>query len=156
MAILPEKEYTAVIPRRTAFTLAWMVPGQSYVTFQLRGCKEARVALAQTPFNASDGAYEVVIGYQDNMASKINRNVGDQNPVVSVVTENILDCYTYRPFWIRFDQVHGKISVGQGVLDSGLLMEWQDGSPHKVHAVGFGTGDREEVAVKFGEEAGEM
>ena len=45
---------------------AWLTSSSKYFVFELRACKDAYIALTETPHVTTDGAYELVIGGSGN------------------------------------------------------------------------------------------
>lgn len=108
------------------------------LSFRVKACHDAHVALASTLADTRQHAYEIVLGASGNQYTII-RNMTLDFPVMTVHTPGILDCTEMRKFWISWEG--GLVRVGYG-LRAGLqtIMEWQDTDPYAIHAYGISTG----------------
>ena len=70
------------------------------------------------------------------------RNGDESNPRAEANTPNIVDCTTFRLFWIEWAD-NGLITVGQGALRMGKFLEYHDTAFHPIHAVSVDTKDVE-------------
>lgn len=109
------------------------VSGYSVIVVRVRGCSDSHFLLAEVAGNLQLSSSEVAIA---NNVSHIRTHLnGEITEPVS--TPNILDCASYRTFWIRWD-MQG-IAVGQGGdAKQGEFMS-VEADLHFTQAIGFST-----------------
>ena len=114
------------------------VDDRSSLTFRVRACNDAHLALASVLGDTSYHTYEVVIGASSNQYSVI-RNMTLQNNLMAAHTPDILSCDESRPFWLSW--AGGLIQVGRGTRVSvDRFIEWQETEPYPTNAVAISTG----------------
>ena len=86
--------------------------------------------------------YEVLIGTAGNSKTVLTRNGDESNPRASEDTDSILDCNTFKAFWIEWTD-EGLITMGAGDLRMNEILRYQDLSFHLIHGISFDTKDTE-------------
>ena len=95
----------------------------NYLTFKVKSCNDAHILLSNAVQDLSNNAYEIVIGGYENSLSAIRRGSLGAN-VVEASTPNIMNCDTFLPFWVRWQ--NKTLEVGSGPVDSHVLMRLDD------------------------------
>ena len=129
---------------------AWFVTDAGLITFQVQACSEARILIAEDPFNISTSNYEVVIGGSNNAKTSI---VKDLTTLAEADTPGILSCDGPNNFWIRWQSKSG-ITVGQGALDSNLLVNFANLNMNPLYALSISTGQGSTGEWQFESRAG--
>ena len=86
-------------------------PSKTYMTFKVRACNDAHIALAADDSMDPANSYEIVISGWFNQRSVI-RPCHQCQEWISADTPDLLSCDTYRQFWISWDNL--VLSVGSG------------------------------------------
>lgn len=114
------------------------VTGHTSLTFQVKACNDAHIALSQDKGVDSRNTYEVVIGGWSGRRSVI-RDCKQCAYKARSNKRQTVNCKTYLPFWIGWE--NGIIRVGTGnVVGNGQFMMWNDAGPHDVNYVAVSTG----------------
>ena len=110
------------------------------VTFRLRACNDAHVALSETKGITAIRAYEVKIGSSGNKISAIKDGPQGRS-LVTKSTKDILSCSQSRWFWLSWPTV-GTVYFGEGryvgenvVMSVNNIIE-----AYNVKALGISTG----------------
>lgn len=124
--------------------------------FSVRACSSAQIALAETLGNLETNAYEIILGAYDNTQTFIRKQVGGDEAEEgnSVETPGILDCHSYRDFYISWND--GTIEVGSGHSSSHALLTWHDSNPHEIRDFAMATGPAGSGTWKFPQTSGEI
>jgi hypothetical protein len=113
------------VPDHTYNQLSKSVTSQNWVVFQVQACRDAHFALSEQFNNVQTRTYEIIIGGNDNKNSFI-RDYDTMQEVQRVDTLDILDCYNYKTFWVKWG-LGDKITVGRGALvDVATFLDWVD------------------------------
>ena len=107
-----------------------------YLIFQIQACSDANIYLHTDPEKPEEANYEIHIGEHENSQTTILKDGVRQT---SVTTEDVLDCNSYREFWIMW--FLGHILVGKGsVLNEQIITIYKDeGTPYDVIAITLAT-----------------
>ncbi|ELU12989.1 hypothetical protein CAPTEDRAFT_114549 [Capitella teleta] len=120
------------------YNYTWFVTERTSISFKVKTCADAHLALSTDPMDVSTNTYEVIIGGWENTRSSIRRGIGgDQLQTAS--TPDVLSCDELRLFWVSWQE--GRIRAGQGnSLDHNILVEWVDPEPMGVGIISVTTG----------------
>ena len=124
-----------------AFEYAWTSAlDRSYLTFQIRACHDAQLALATLPTVADVLAYQVIIGGWINTKSAIRHRLSYGTGLdAEVETVGILDCQEARGFWVGW--AAQRIAVGYGNIPfEAEFLSYTDTEYRLVTSVGLSTG----------------
>jgi farsoic acid methyltransferase len=110
------------------------------VSFSVRACHDAQLALSALPLVTDTAAYQVIIGGWENTKSALRKNMGYQTDTEVIVdTENILSCEESREFWVAWSD--GTIAAGNGHFPFyHVIMQWEDTDFRAITSVGFASG----------------
>ena len=113
---------------------------ESDVIFKVTACREAHVTLTSFTQNAQARNYEILLGTENNMASKIGRGSVDAGGV-RVATPGILNCDSERYFWISWSYQSAIIEVGRGMVpgEMGFMNLRDTEEPYDIRAMSIGT-----------------
>ena len=131
---------------------AWLVTDAGFITFQVRACSEARILLAQDPFDVTSPNYEIVIGGSSNTKTSI---VKDSTTLNEANTPGILSCDVPARFWIKWLPTSG-IIVGDGILGSRELVRYDNTNMNPLYAVSISTGQGSTGEWQFESHSGKI
>ena len=83
-------------PGEDTHQTVWLTTPRTFFEFSVEACVEAHIALAQTPGVTGAGAYEVILGADDNSRSRIVTDMLTNETGAEVATPNLLDCDNYK------------------------------------------------------------
>ena len=129
--------YSVHTSKRYDYAYAWITVLSQNITFTVRACRDAHIALSKTRENVRADTYEIVIGGWGNSKAVIRRAVQGK-PVSEVTIPDLLHCSEFRQFWISW--YNGEIVVGQGSLGSNEILRYSNSSPNEISAVAITTG----------------
>ena len=122
------------------------VAGYSFLVFSIQACQDVKLILAEVTQNVNYYSTEVVIG-EDNLQSYIKSIDGELHEKKD--TPEILDCFNFKTFWIRWDV--GMLSIGHGAHpDINAFLSTSDTKPHQIQSIAFSTTSPEESLFNFG------
>ncbi len=111
---------------------------ETFVTFQLKSCNPAYIALMKYPGSTNDNSFEFGIGTGEN-----NNNVYVAKERVikeSKVINDILPCSDFQSFWVSWDNKY--VTLGGGTVEGqGTIISYMDLEKIVVTAVAFATGE---------------
>ena len=114
------------LPDHSYNQMSKSIAGQSSVVFQVMACRDAHVALTQQFNNLQSPTYEIIIGGNNNRNSFIRNGIGTAEELYRVDTPDVLDCNSYRTFWVRWN-TDNKLGVGRGaIVGRNQFMDWVD------------------------------
>lgn len=97
------------------------------ITFKVQACHDVHFALING-HSEQDQLYEIVIGGWNGMKSVIRTAKQSQEVKQKQHASKILDCSTYKQFWISWN--HETIEVGEGgFIGQHTFMGWTSGAP---------------------------
>lgn len=135
--IYPDYDVTLRTPQNDKSDMAWITAPKKFFPFRIMACSNAIISLTSKPQDVSDG-FQIIIGTHGNTISSIFKN--SIHEMVQVQdTPQILSCGVYQDFWIRWEG--RKLMVGEGDLDSGMFMMWEDPEPLTLHAISLRSED---------------
>ena len=117
----------------------WFSTHLHFLSLSIRACSDVHILLSSAATAAEADArraYEIVIGYDENVMSAIRRSRGG-DAETSVLLRHLVDCAAYRAFWITWSG--GVIRVGAGRLYHGEFMLYRDDAPVAVNAFSVAT-----------------
>ena len=121
------------------------VPGTSYLTFSVRACQDAHIALGR--FAGETGALEVVLGVDGNQRSVI-LSTKQGREVASMDTPNILSCDQFRDFWVGWSE--GDIRFGRALIfGRQFILGWKSEVPRFIRTIEVASGTDEAVEWKM-------
>ena len=140
-SVMTVNAYNLFTPDTTAeYSTTWLKPvhGDRWLSFKVRACSDANFALM-----LSDGTsdptleYEVVFGGEENTRTFISKA---GTTVASVDSVNILDCGSFREFWVRWqgDLIEAGMS---GHVGSNRIVHYAETDPRGVDLVSLSTGN---------------
>jgi len=111
---------------------------QSWIVFSVQACRDAHVALSELFNNLQSRTYEIIIGGNENRNSFIR----DSNTFIEVQrvdTVDIMDCYNYKTFWVKWDANY-RITVGRGAyVDMNHFLNWVDPEKRNFQGLSIST-----------------
>lgn len=113
----------------------------NYLSFKVQACDTAHLYLHSDPEKPNEQNYEIQIGDQTSILK-------DGTKMKSSSTQGILDCSTYKEFWLTFGHWGSSeaIVLGSGsTFGEGEILNWRDsGSVYDVTTITLATsGDKE-------------
>ena len=107
---------------------------QDYLTFGMKTCTNASIALSQLAGISQISSYEIEI---EMRLLYITFRIYNEGTLVKKVEKgNLYDCDKERDYWIGWR--NGTIEVGMGnVFGSTTQVDYYDPDPHEVNFLGF-------------------
>lgn len=111
----------------------------SSVTFTVKACNDAHIALSSVKGDDSKDTYEIVIGGWWDSQSVIRDCKQCAHMAEVRHPSHPVSCTEARPFWISWSNNYIRVGTGNSV---GLqqFMSWDDPSPHPVNYIAVSTG----------------
>ncbi|XP_045191095.1 uncharacterized protein LOC123547911 [Mercenaria mercenaria] len=111
----------------------------SSVTFAVKACNDAHIALSKTKGLDSSDTYEIVIGGWSDSESVIRdcKQCAHMDEVHH--KSHPLSCSQPHPFWVSWDNNYIRVGKGNTVGEQ-QFMVWNDTDPHPVNYVAVSTG----------------
>ncbi|CAG2198492.1 unnamed protein product [Mytilus edulis] len=110
---------------------------ETSIQFEVQGCDNALIAL-HAKSSLSGPHYYIIIGGWGNTRSQISKAVTHEQLVYLSYKTDLLDCYTYKNFWISWEK--GRIRVGSGnTLNDNVFLLYDDMCPFAIQEVMIST-----------------
>lgn len=132
--------FTVQTPGTSVHNHTWLVVHSVFVFFKLRACQEAKILLAENPYDLNVYAREVIIGGWSNSKSAILK-YGDGSILAEKNTTGILQCQMLQDFWIAWNRLDGRLVVGKGELGKGEFLTYVDSDLRHIYGVSVTTGN---------------
>ncbi|CAC5357191.1 unnamed protein product [Mytilus coruscus] len=107
----------------------------TFLTFQVKSCRDAAVLLSTATDLISPDFYEIFYGGAGNSKIFLSRNYGIND--ASFSEANLLDCNNMVALWISWE--NSKLQTGRGsILGQNKIMEWNDpNTPLDIAGIGI-------------------
>lgn len=109
------------------------------VTFAVKACNDAHIALSKTKGLDSKDTYEIVIGGWADSESVIRDCKQCQHMDEVRHKSHPLSCSQQHPFWISWSNNYIRVGMGY-IVGEQQFMSWNDTDPHSVNYVAIATG----------------
>ena len=121
------------------------------MTFSVKACSEAFIALSAVQGNPYILTYEVAIGISGGNVNELRHGVGGS--VQATHSDTLLHCDETRHFWVSWTD--GSVEFGKGQsVGSDKLLSWVHDTPYDVDAVSVSTQNSVEGTWEFTSIAG--
>ncbi|XP_013397759.1 uncharacterized protein LOC106164412 [Lingula anatina] len=105
--------------------------GSLSVTFKVKTCRAAFVALSPTTNSKDRNKYEIVINSGSAGSTTVIREQANGRNLGTKLTPTVLNCNTFQAFWLSWDGGHIKLGSGTTVGQN-VLVDYADPSPYSV------------------------